>query len=74
MTEQEIATYAETYINSVTSLARSVNWCYFIAGIVFGIIIYEVITFISNSVNKSGKDKKEKEKDKEKLKKEEVEK
>lgn len=57
MTEQEIATYAETYINSVTSLARSVNWCYFIAGILFGITIYEVITFISNSVNKSGKDK-----------------
>ena len=66
MTEQEIATYAETYINSVTSLARSVNWCYFIAGILFGIIIYEVITFISNSVNKSGKDKKEKEKTDEK--------
>ena len=53
MTEQEIATYAETYINSVTSLARSVNWCYFIAGIIFCICVLELINFICDSVCKN---------------------
>lgn len=71
MTEQEIVTIIDTYINSVNSLAQGLSWCYFLTGILFSIIIYEVITFISDSVKKSGKDKKKQDK---KSKKEEVEK
>lgn len=66
MTEQEIVTIIDTYINSVNSLAQGLSWCYFLTGILFSIIIYEVIIFISDFVKKSGKDKKEKEKTDEK--------
>ena len=78
MTEQEIATYVETYINSITSSAEGLCWCYFLAGILFCIIIFELLTFIRDSVctiidyckkkqdKKLGKDKKKKEKTDEK--------
>ena len=78
MTEQEIATYVETYINSITSSAEGLCWCYFLAGILFCIILFELLTFIRDSVctiidcckkkqdKKLGKDKKNKEKTDEK--------
>lgn len=71
MTEQEIVTYVDTYINSINSLARSLNWCYFLAGIMFTISLYILITFIFDLVKDLIKDKKKQEK---KSKKEEVEK
>lgn len=74
MTEQEIATYVETYINSITSSAEGLCWCYFLAGILFCIIIFELLTFIRDSLciiidyrnKKLGKDKKKKDKTDEK--------
>lgn len=72
MTEQEIATYAETYINNVTSSAQSLCWCYFLAGIIFSVCFYELVTFIFDLV-KDIIDYREKKQDK-KSKKEEVEK
>lgn len=68
MTEQEIVTYVETYINNVTSLAQSLCWCYFLAGILFSVCFYE---FLDLLFKKLGKDKKKQDK---KSKKEEVEK
>ncbi len=68
MTEQEIATYAETYINNVTSSAQSFCWCYFLAGFIFCIFVLYLINFVCDSVCKII------EKHKQNSKKEEVEK
>lgn len=68
MTEQEIATYVETYLNNVTSSAQSICWFYFLAGIMFCIVLLFLINFICDSVCKII------EKQDKKLKKEEVEK
>ena len=68
MTEQEIATYVETYINNITSSAQSLCWCYFLAGILFCLCVLDLINFICDFVFKII------EKHKQKLKKEEVEK
>lgn len=68
MTEQEIATYAETFINSVTSSAQSLCWCYFLAGILFCLCVLELTNFICDFVFKIIENHKQKSK------KEEVEK
>lgn len=52
MTEQEIVTYVEKYLNNVTSSAQSMCWCYFLAGIMFCIILLFLINFICDSVCK----------------------
>lgn len=71
MTEQEIATYIETYLNNINSSAQSLCWCYFLAGIIFCLCVIELISFICDSVCKiiekhKQKSKKEKEKTDEK--------
>ena len=68
MTEQEIATYIETYLNNINSSAQSLCWCYFLAGILFCLCVIELVSFICDSVWKII------EKHKQKSKKEEVEK
>ena len=57
MTEQEIVSIIDTYINSVSSSAQCLSWCYFLSGILFCLIIDSfsdsVIKFIKKYKQKS---------------------
>lgn len=69
MTEQEIATYVETYINNITSSAQSLCWCYFLAGFGVCVAFFGLLDLLKdpfdNFINKIIEKKKQKTKESE---------